>query len=113
MKVLRGLKHTFLALTFVSLVPAGCSARVQSPITVSESIGWTMAGAALIASGLCIVNEIPLTSLDEISLSFRNQLSKDNLRKLHLGRAIQGYTLAGVGSIISFLGVCALITAKK
>ena len=109
MKIAHGLKYMLLVLTFISLSPLQGASKPQ--LSVSDGVVSTAIGAALVTAGLCILNEIPLTSLEEISLSFRNQLSKENLRKLHIGRAIQGYTLAGIGSVTSFLGICTIIAA--
>lgn len=109
MKIVHGLKYTFLVLTFVSLSPLQGASKTQ--LSVSDGVVGTAIGGAFLTAGLCILNEIPLTSLDEISLSFRNQLSKENLRKLRIGRAIQGYTLTGIGAVTSFLGICTILAA--
>jgi hypothetical protein len=109
MNILKNIKHAFLVLTFISLSPLQGIPRPQ--LNVDNGIAEITAGALLVTLGLCILNEIPLTSLDEIALSFRHQLSKQNLKKVYLARTVEGYTIAGLGALTSLCGICTVLAA--
>lgn len=120
MNIFNSIKHILFALTFVSLSPSHCSATItmnpqdQQLLLSQFSLALTglACGSLMIKTGLLTLADIPTTSLEEISLSLRNQLSKDNLKKLQLGRSIQGYTTLTLGTFSTIIGLCCLAAAS-
>ena len=111
MNIFNGMKHTLLIITFVFLLPshsyaasgmqlAQQDASVQQAVTAFTQLIF---GPVMVAAGLLTLADIPLTSLQEISLSMRNQLSKENLRKLHIGRSIWGYSAITAGTLTTLV----------
>lgn len=121
MSIFNGIKHILFSLALLSLLPPHCSATItmkpedQQLLLSQAALAFTglACGSLMIKTGLLTLADIPTTSLEEIALSLRNQLSKDNLKKLQLGRSIHGYTTLTLGIFSTIIGLCCLTAASR